>query len=557
MLEFLKIRNLALLDEAQIDFQPGFTVLTGETGAGKSVLLGALSMLAGNRAGKEIVKKGKDECVIEAVLNFADSSQIDAFLEAEGLPLCEDGTLVLRRTVHSQKAGKCSINGALATAAGLQRLGEHWVDFHGPGEPQKLFSQRNQLSMLDAYSDADGEISEYLKLLSEYRDAKAKIEELKSARQMGPDELEFAKAQIAAIDAVNPSEETIAKLEADFRLMESSREIIEKTFAASEIISGDDGAASKLSHASRLLSDIAGAGGEARSLFERVNAALIELDDIAGGLADLGSRSSFSEEEAQALRESMDAWLGLRRKYGGGVDGVLKARDAMLERIENQGDVRAAIEKISARAESLESEMSAVAGKIYRARKSAAEKLAKKVGALLKRLGFKNPAFGIDLAQAEGFSPACGSVCEFMFSANPGQPASPLAKVASSGELARVMLAIKTAMAEADATPLLVFDEVDANVGGETGIEVGRELAKLAGEHQVFCVTHLPQVAAFGKNHLFVEKTHSDSDTSVKISALDPSGPDRVRELARMLGDRASESAAKHAGELLALARKK
>ena len=556
MLEFLKIQNLALLDEAQIDFHSGFTVLTGETGAGKSVLLGALSMLAGNRAGKEVVKKDRDSCTIEAVLNFKDSSEIDAFLESEDLPPCEDGALVLRRSVHSQKAGKCAINGSLATAATLQKLGEFWVDFHGPGEPQKLFNAKNQLSMLDAFSSNKPERLRYLELLNERKQTLTKIDELKNAKQMSVDEIDFTRAQIAAIDALNPSEESVAKLEADFKLMESSREIIEKTFAASELISGDEGAMEKLSQALRLTSDISGASGDARALAERLNATLIELEDVSESLAGLGQNSAFSEEEAAELRANMDAWLTLRRKYGG-AEKVLEARAAMLARIENQGNVKEAVEKLLRRVSDLETETTPLAKKIFDARKKSAQKLAEKVEGLLKRLGFKSPKFQIKLEEISEFSYACGSVCEFEFSANPGQDCLPLAKVASSGELARVMLAIKTAMAEAEATPLLVFDEVDANIGGETGIEVGKELSKLADRHQVFCVTHLPQVAAFGHRHLFVEKTHSADGTSVTISELDPSGKERIREIARMLGDRNSPSAAKHATELLSVAAKK
>ncbi len=555
MLEFLKIENLALLDKASIDFHLGFSVMTGETGAGKSVLLGALSMLAGNRCGKEIIKSGKEFCSVEGILNFENSAQIAAFLKEEDLPPMEDGALVLRRLIHLTKSGKCFINGALVPSSCLQRLGELWIDFHGPCEPQKLFSAKNQLTILDAYADDKVSVASYLEAFSAHCANAKKIEELKSARQMSPDEIEFTRNQIAAIDALDISEESIASLESDFKLMERSREVLEKASAISDVISGDEGASDKLALALKLALEISSVGDEAKNLYQRLNEALIELSDIAEGFSDLSSSCNFSEEDAQNLRENMDVWMRLRRKYGASPSLVLAAKKEMQERIENQGDVANVIEKISAEQKNLEQKMDKFAEKIFAARKKTALNLSKKVEELLKRLGFKKPRFEIALEAVKEYSANCGSFCTYLFSANPGQALQELAKVASSGELARVMLAIKTASAEADETPVLVFDEVDANIGGETGIEVGKELLKLGKKHQVLCVTHLPQVAAFGQNHLLIEKMQSDTDTSVEIKTLAKTQKERTKELARMLGDRTSVSALSHAEELLGLAK--
>lgn len=552
MLEFLKIENLALVDRAEIEFRPGFTVVTGETGAGKSVLLGALSMLAGNRCGREIVKNGRDECSVEAVLHFENPDGINALLESGGLPACEDGALVLRRSVHRSKAGKCCINGALATSAALQRLGGEWIDFHGPGEPQKLFSTKCQLDMLDAYSGCGEKASAYRALLSERAERLARIAELKSARRMSPDEIEFARSRIEAIDALNPTAESIAALEASYRLAEGAREITEKSGAVTEILSGDGGAADRLAAALRLARELSGTGEAAETLAARICAAAVEISDISGEFARLADSCAFSEEEEAEIRGRMDAWMELRRKYGPTPEAVAAARAQMAEKISMQGDVGAAIEAERAAASRAEAAMAPLASEIFQARAAAAARLSKKAAALLKKIGFKKPEFRIDVERTAEISASCGSRCEFMFSANPGQPALPLAKIASSGELARVMLAIKATMAQADATALLVFDEVDANVGGEIGAEVGRELAGLAGAHQVFCVTHLPQVAALGQNHFLVKKDQTDTETSVSIEELAPGGQERVRELARMLGDRNSKSAAAHARELLA-----
>lgn len=549
MLEFLKIENLALLEKASIDFHEGFTVVTGETGAGKSVLLGALSMLAGNRCGKEIIKSGKDFCSVEASFNFSDTSKIDAFLESEGLPELESGNLILRRVIHKTKSAKCFINGALVPLSSMQKLGEFWVDFHGPGEPQKLFSQKNQLELLDIFADLLSQKEPYLKLLDERRETLKKIEELKNAKQMDSDEIEFVRLQIDKIERFDPSEESVAELENSYKILENALEISENSAASSQIISGEDSAMDKLSTSKRLLDEIADSSEEASGLSDRLSAIIIELGDIASDLDSLSRNCSFSEEEAQEIRTRMEDWLSIRRKYGKTVAEVLSAKEKMQERLSIQGDVKKNILLETEKLERIESEMQPIAESIFKSRNLAATKLSKKVISLLQKLGFKKPDFKISIKKDSEFSAMCGSVCEFEFSANPGQDVLPLVKIASSGELARVMLAIKTTMANADKTPLLVFDEVDANVGGEIGVAVAGELANLAGSHQVFCVTHLPQVASFGRTHLLVKKTQSSDSTSVEISELE--GESRIFELARMLGDRNSPSAITHARELL------
>lgn len=551
MLEYLKIENLALLDCASLEFGRGFTALTGETGAGKSVLLGALALLAGSRAGREVVKRGRELCSVEALLSFADTSKVDEFLESCGLPKCEENSLLLKRQIGVQKSSKCFVNNALASASILRDLGEFWVDFHGTNEPQKLFSANRQLEMLDAYAKIERAKGAYLALYGDFRANLKKIEELKSAKQMGADEIEFVKSQVAAIDELGPTEESIAELESSFKLMENARELVEKSLAINSAISGEGGVLDSLTLAVRLASEIAGASEGARELMSRLKNLSIELDDVSGEYSSLADSCSFSEGEAAEIRGKMDLWLGLQRKYGRGVEAVLAAKKDMLGRLELQGDVKSAIACAEREAAALEKKMQPLKAEVFELRKRAAMSLEKKVVSILKKLGFKRPMFKIGMTLKEGFDERCASACEFMFSANPGQPELPLAKVASSGELARVMLALKAILAEVDSTELLVFDEVDANVGGEIGAELGRELSSLASAHQVLCVTHLPQVAAAANCHFLVKKTQTNTDTSVEICELEPGGDARVSELARMLGDRNSPSALAHARELL------
>lgn len=551
MVEYLKISNLALLKEAQLEFSGGFTVVTGETGAGKSVLLGALSMLAGNRCGREIVGKASDTCKVEAVLHFKDPSKINAYLEGNGIPACEEGVLVIARTVSREKSGRAFVNGALVPLSTLSNLGAYWIDFHGPGEPQKLFSLRNQLSMLDSFAGIQNLSDAYLSLLEERAGILREIEKNRSAKSLDPDEIEFLKAQISAIDSANPTDENIAELEEKYKLAEMASDIAEKSSAIANIIECEGGVSESLATATRLAGELSGAGARIEDLRSRLESANLELADISEEFKSLARCSDMDESEIEEVRERMSNWLSLARKYGASAELVRQARETMNKKIETQSDVKSTLQKLSESEAAILDRMSPIAADIMKARLKAAKKLSLNVAKLLERLGFKNARFEIHVASLPEPGPECGSRSEFKFSANPGQPLLGLAKIASSGELARVMLALKTTLADADSTPLLVFDEVDANVGGEIGAEVGKELAHLAGRHQVFCVTHLPQVAACASSHFLVEKIQTKTSTSVSIIPISSNRESRVSELARMLGDRNSRSALAHAERLL------
>lgn len=551
MIEYLRIENLALLERAEIDFTEGFTAVTGETGAGKSVLLGALAMLSGARCGKEAVGGHSDTCRVEAVLRFKDTSKIDRLLESAGLPPCEDGTLLISRVVGISKPSRAFVNSSPAPLSFLSKLGGYWIDFHGPGEPQKLFSRKNQLEMLDTFAGDSQLLEEYMRIYSERRQTLLNIESLSQTKSLGEDEIEFLRSRIAAIDAVNPTEESIAELEEKSKLAEAASDIVEKSSAVAEAIDGDGGILEKLVAASKFASEISRFSVAAESLSERLRGVGLELADISSEYANLARSSNMDEAQIETVRRKMTDWLGLCRKFGNSVESVLSARREMAAKIENQSDVRATMEKLRRRADELLESLVPIAEKILKAREKAAKKLAERASKTLLGLGFKNARFDISISAESEPSPDCGSSCEFMFMANPGQPLLPLAKIASSGELARVMLALKTTLADADATPLLVFDEVDANVGGEIGAEVGKRLAELSKGHQVFCVTHLPQVAACANGHFLVEKFQTKTSTSVSIARIDGDKKRRVSELARMLGDRNSESAVAHAQKLL------
>ena len=551
MLKYIRIKNLALLEEVTLEFESGFTAVTGETGAGKSVLLGALGLLSGARTDKGVIRQGQDLLEVEAALHFADALHIDKLLEAAGLPTCEDGLLLLQRTIHHSKIPRIQINGSLATLAQLQALGESWIDFHGPGEPQKLFQEKRQLEMLDTYAGNVRGLAAFALSFEEWHKALREIETLETGERLDVDELDFVRKQIKKIDAVDVSDDTIEELERDYNRISSAQELVSLASACSEGMIGEQSANDLLGGVLLRLEEMVELDEGSQSLLERARSLQIELQDLGEELGHLVNDYDFDPEAIEAATERMNLWQELRRKYGGSVEAVLSKREELAQKIEIQGDLEGILAKKRKASVDLEAELKKQAQKLTASRRKSAKVLAQKAADLLQALGFKKARLEIELIADAKLHEHGDSHCQFLFAPNAGQNLQPLNKIASSGETARVMLALKTVLAEADATPLLVFDEVDANVGGEVGRAVGAELARLAKKHQVLCVTHLPQVASLAHNHYVVTKSQDKDSTAVNIASLGVSRNDRLEELARMLGDRKSASARAHAEELL------
>ena len=549
MIRRLQIRDLALMDRTELELGSGFTVVTGETGAGKSVLLGALSLLAGNRAAKTIVRKGAEECSVEAELETDGDKRFDEVLKSLDLPACDDGLLILKRSVHATKAGRISINGGSATLTQLQQLGELWIDFHGPGEPQKLMRAETQLEMLDLHAGLAAALATYRTGWRLRNDLLREAAEAATAERLSEDEAAFLRSQLDKLDSLDLSEEAITKLERDHARSSRAQELA-ALLGQLESGLGSDGLGEVMPKLLKAGDDIARIDAEAEALRDRLNSLAAEAEDIRADFARLGRGLSSDDESAAELEGKMNLWLEFRRKYGPGAEAVREKREALRRRLASQGDVEARVSKLKAEAAKVEKDLRKQAEALRAARTKAADKLATAARKMLGSLGFKKADLRIEVAVAE-LGPQGADAVRFLFCPNAGQDLLPLDQIASSGEAARVMLALKTVLAAVDRTPVLVFDEVDANVGGEIGAQVGRELAALGKGHQVFCVTHLPQVAALGHAHLVVMKTQDDKSTTVEISPVHGKRKDRESELARMLGDRASKVALSHARELL------
>jgi DNA repair protein RecN (Recombination protein N) len=551
MLQSLRIKNLALLEEVALDFEAGFTVVTGETGAGKSILLGALSLLAGERADKTLIRQGAPACEVEASLYFEDSNAMDALLAELDLPPCEDGILILKRSLPREKAPKLTVNGGLATLAALQRLGEAWIDFHGPSEPRRLLKESCQLDLLDLYGRSGEALAAYSAKYAVWRDLLAERERIARETKLSPDQIKFLENQLARLDALDLTDEAIETLERDFTRLSKAQELTGLAGTLANGLTGEDGATGRVAGLVREARQLENLDPASKALADRLSAASIELADLGAEFEALGGQFNFDPEQAEQLQANMNTWLEVKRKHGGDLRAVIEARDEMRGRLEIQGDLEGTLIRIEKKITDAERVARKDAIVLRALREKAARELAKIAAASIAQIGFKKADFQIRIVPLEQLGPTGDCGVEFLFSPNVGEPVLPLNRVASSGELARVMLALKTVLADLDDVPVLVFDEVDANVGGEIGRIVGEKMAGISKGHQVLCITHLPQVAAQGDSHLVVEKDQSKDRAVVTISPIQANRKARVSELARMLGDRTAKSALAHAEELL------
>jgi len=560
MIQHLKIENLALLEGAELEFEEGYTCVTGETGAGKSILLGALGLLSGARTDKAMIRQGAETCAVEAGLALDGDAcgEVDAFLESRGLPACEEGTLLLRRTFSRKRIPQIQVNGAGTTLAVLRELGERWIDFHGPGEPQKLFREAVQLEMLDAYARGsapsgrrEGIFEEYGRNFKRWREVCERMEMLRGESRLSEDEQAYIREQLAKMDRLPLEEEAIRDLERDYQRYSSSQELRELTGALMEGLSGEGGIGDRLAEMVRGGQGLSALDEEGAGLLERLQSLVIEVDDLSASFRDLAESTEFDPEALEALESRMHTWMELKRRYGNSFEAVVAERKAMEDKLALQGDLAGSLGQLQEEADSLQESLREGAAKILEIRETAGKALAEAVVTLMNQLGFKNARFRIDVKETAKLTRSGGSECFFLFAPNSGQAMQPLNKIASSGETARVMLALKTILASMDRTPVLIFDEVDANIGGEIGQEVGKLMRRLGESHQVLCVTHLPQVASHAHCHFVVDKVQGEETTHVDIHPLHGAGEERIREIARMLGDRKSASAREHAVELL------
>lgn len=559
MLKRLKVDNLAIVEHAEAEFGDGLTVITGETGAGKSVFMGALTLALGARADAGAVRDGCREARIEAEF---DSERADGFLERQGLPPCDGGVLLVRRTISASGGSRVWINDSATSVQTLKALGDLLVDIHGPNDRRSLVDEDFQRDTLDRYGSVDmrGYVSEW-KGLSEL---KSRRSELAGAVDV-PDEIERLRSSIEELEAASLTEDDEESLTARHEAAAHASEIVEAANAASSALTGDGGGMSYGgdggdASASDLLIAAEGRFREMARFHAAANEWVDELErivtavqELSRAVADSVSRIDADPEVLQALDDRISLVRRLKRKYACATVGELLAlKERRVQKLSDLEDRDEKMRELDIQIAAAEKAVIKAGASLSAARRKAGAKLAAAVTKELRGLGFLQAGFSVSLEPREPDATGCDCVV-YRFEPNPGESSRPLAQIASTGEIARVMLAVKAVIAEHDAIPTLVFDEIDSNIGGETGRAVGEKLRSVAKHHQVVAITHLPQSAVYGARHLVVAKSVSGGRTRSAIKEV--SDDVRVREIARMLGGESATSVVvRHARELLALA---
>ncbi len=565
MLKSLYAKNYLLIDELRISFQSGLNIITGETGAGKSILIGALGALLGDRLSKEAIRSGEEKAIIEGEFQLDEASEIPEFFKTQELD-DPQGTVLIRREVANTGKSRCFINDTPVPVGVLQQLGDWLVDLHGQHEHQRLLNVVHHGPYLDAFAGLHGDIEAFKAAHQHFLAAIKNLRETESRAARLAQSRDFMQFQLQEIEAVAPVADEEEGLGAEEQILRHAELLFERTNSLFQrLYEGEGSATEMLTAAAADLSQLAAIDKRFAVLKDECENARILVDELAKSIRQYNQSISFEPERLEKIRERMAALTGLKRKYGGSLESVIALRDQVkteLDLVENLQDTLTALQK------ALQEErehLSAANASVALRRKEAAHVFAERVEQSLTLLGMPKARFQVQQTvtpaheepwisfegQQVRVGPRGADHLEFLLAANPGQDIKPLADVASGGEISRVMLALKTILADADEVPVLIFDEIDIGISGRIAQAVGRSLRELAQRHQVICITHLPQIASMADHHFLVEKGGDDYSTRTTIRSLNRD--ERIHQVASLIGgDVVTETHLQSASELIA-----
>ena len=551
MLIELRIRDYAVIHDLTLELGPGLSALSGETGAGKSIIVGALSLLLGERASSDKVRSGAERAMVEAVFDVSGHPKLMAQVSELGIE-AEDGLLILRREVAAAGRNRAWINESPTTARTVGDLGRSLVDLHGQHEHQTLLRKDTQQGILDAFGEAGSDATAVAEEFQNLSKLEAQLKELREHRQELASRVEFLRFQMSELDEANvqPGEEE--ELTEESRRLEHSEELLgEATRVHGELYDTEGAITEKISGLAQTLARLKEWDSSLDAPHKELEEAYHTLAEVGRELSDYVGTVIHDPGRLEEVRARLDVIHSLKRKYGPTSEDVVAARERVRGELNELEDGGWDEDALTADVERMQESLASAAARLSKKRRKAATRLEEEVEALLPDLGLSAATFKVQMdALPEVRSHGAESV-EFLVSVNAGFPPSGLARVASGGELSRVMLTLKAILAQVDEVPTLVFDEIDAGIGGQVATLVGAKLKDVARYHQVFVVTHLPQLASQARSHLFVEKSDGEGLAAADVKGL--SGDARVREIARMLGgDPESETSQDHAKELLA-----
>jgi len=550
MLTELRIRNFAIIESVTLPLAEGFNVLSGETGAGKSIIVGALGLLLGERASADLIRSGAEKATVEGVFDVASVRGIAELADERGIDV-EDDTLVLKREIAASGRGRAWINGAPVTATVLAEIGRQLVNLHGQHDAQTLLDAESQRRILDAFGGGESQADLVRTIHGELSSVRREITTLSSRRADAEKRADYLRHVAKEIEDARLSPGEDAKLEDEARVLENADELRNLATALNDMLSGEESSVlARLGVAQRPLTSIERIDPSAVRMQELFDAGFYALQELARSVEGYAGSVDLDPSRLEDVRQRRDRLFGLLKKYGPTLDDVIEAGRSARSELDLIDTAQFDLANLTAREAEARRRLFAEAEKLSDMRMSAGKRLAKAVDALLPQLGMPDGKLSVALIARDEPTAEGAEDIEFRVALNVGHEDRPLSRVASGGELSRVMLALKTILARVDQVPTLIFDEVDAGIGGRVGLQVGDTLRRVAKEHQVFAISHLPQIAARAHHHIVVAKGAKGGVTTADISVLE--GTSRVNEIARMLGgDPESKVSRAHAKELL------
>lgn len=554
MLEHLHIRNVALIKESEISFGDGLNILTGETGAGKSMIIDSLQFALGGRAGKDFLRHGEKQAAVEALFSVQSQALTEKLAE-NGIVPEEDGTLLITRTLSEAGKSVCRINGSTVTVGMLKEIAEDMIDIYGQHEHQSLLNPVKHIRLLDRFCGAG-----FGEAMEEYKNSRQRLKDLEnqltiligdeSQREQRMDMLLFQKEEIEAAELQEGEEDAL--LEQKKRLSSMERLIRLTGESVTLLYDGDDRAPSacdQLGDALAKLREAAEYDAALSPLADALADGYAAVEDCARELKREAEEQEADPEELERIEERLQLFYKLKRKYGGSIEAVLEFYEKAVQELEFLSNSSEKAAELSAKKAAEEKRLSALAETLTARRRATAEQVEEQIETALHDMEMKHARFHIQIEEKADWGADGKDKVEFLISANAGEPLKPLAKIASGGEMSRVMLALKTVLVDADEIGTFIFDEIDTGVSGRTARRVGEKMRFLGGKRQLLCITHLPQIAAMADNHFLIEKESDAGETVTRVTALDEEGA--VREVARLMND-VTETTLAAARELLA-----
>ena len=554
MLEHLHIRNVALIKESEISFGDGLNILTGETGAGKSMIIDSLQFALGGRAGKDFLRHGEKQAAVEALFSVQSQALTEKLAE-NGIVPEEDGTLLITRSLSEAGKSVCRINGSTVTVGMLKEIAEDMIDIYGQHEHQSLLNPVKHIRLLDRFCGAG-----FGEAMEEYKNSRQRLKDLEkqlailigdeSQREQRMDMLLFQKEEIEAAELQEGEEDAL--LEQKKRLSSMERLIRLTGESVTLLYDGDDRAPSacdQLGDALAKLREAAEYDAALSPLADALADGYAAVEDCARELKREAEEQEADPEELERIEERLQLFYKLKRKYGGSIEAVLEFYEKAVQELEFLSNSSEKAAELSAKKAAEEKRLSALAETLTARRRATAEQVEEQIETALHDMEMKHARFHIQIEEKADWGADGKDKVEFLISANAGEPLKPLAKIASGGEMSRVMLALKTVLVDADEIGTFIFDEIDTGVSGRTARRVGEKMRFLGGKRQLLCITHLPQIAAMADNHFLIEKESDAGETVTRVTALDEEGA--VREVARLMND-VTETTLAAARELLA-----